>query len=163
MILRKTKLKSLYRKLNRYPRIALKMNHPVVNRYFDTFKVWYRYRMVPRYFDIDAIWPGSSKKMWMDEVDDERRLQTVQVSHLCSASLSSESANQEDSMKNWLHLIDALIAADTSQAPGLPVQTECKSHEVVNIYWQQVPVVWWADAADRYLSLPSSILPAASL
>ena len=55
-----------YRKLNaswelsRYPEITLTMNRPVVSRYVDALKVRYWYRVVPRYFDIDAIWPSSS-------------------------------------------------------------------------------------------------------
>ena len=36
------------------------MNHPVVIRSFDTFKVWYRYHVVPQYFDTDTIWPSAS-------------------------------------------------------------------------------------------------------
>ena len=42
----------------RYSRITVKMNDPAVSRYIDTLKVRYRYRVVPRYFDNDTIWPG---------------------------------------------------------------------------------------------------------
>ena len=34
----------------------LKVNRSFVSRYLDTFKGWYRYRVVARYFNIDTIW-----------------------------------------------------------------------------------------------------------
>ena len=39
---------------------SLVFRNNVQNKPVDTLKVWFRYRVVPQYFDIDAIWPGSS-------------------------------------------------------------------------------------------------------
>ena len=38
--------------------MTLKINRPVVGRYFDTLKVRYRYRVMARYFDVDTIYPA---------------------------------------------------------------------------------------------------------
>ena len=57
---------------------TLKMNHPVISRYFDTLKVWYRYRVVPRYNDIVTIWPVSGTLCavyWSMALTSPRRLQ----------------------------------------------------------------------------------------
>ena len=47
--------------------------------YFDTLKGWYRYRAVPRYFDIDTILPSSNQH------HDSRIRQEHSLSFACSA------------------------------------------------------------------------------
>ena len=44
----------------RHPGITLKINHPLVGRHLNSLKIWYRYHVVLKYFDINTIWPNST-------------------------------------------------------------------------------------------------------